>query len=105
MFKQRIAGQNNLFTRIELGDGKIIGSFFKQSYPVSFGQDLFITDSDAFIYWLNEFRVYKAAKGSIAQYDISPDYLFSCGSTYNWDGFWFRKNFTDLNPQLPTTTK
>jgi hypothetical protein len=53
MFKQKIAGQQNLFTRIELGDGKIIGSFFKQPYPVSFGEDLFITDSDAFVYWLN----------------------------------------------------
>lgn len=50
-------------------------------------------DPDAFVYWLNEFRVYKAAKGSIAQYDIGPAYLFSCGSTYNWDGFWFRKDF------------
>jgi hypothetical protein len=37
MFKQKISGQNNLFTRIELGDGKIFGSFFKSAYPVSFG--------------------------------------------------------------------
>lgn len=49
--------------------------------------------------------MYKAAKASIAQYDISPDYLFSCGSTYNWDGFWFRKDFNEINPEMPATTK
>lgn len=96
-FKSSLATRPNLFTRIELGDGKIIGCYFKRPYINRFNSEIFVVDPDAFVFWLNTMRVYKATKNSVSQYDVSPDCLFSVGNTYKWDGFWFHKNFSKIN--------
>lgn len=97
-FKDNLAGKANLFIRIELGDGKVIGCFFKKPYSKRFNTEMFAVDPDAFVYWLDAWKIYKAARNSVSQYDVSPDYLFSVGNTYKWDGFWFLKDFTHINP-------
>lgn len=97
-FKLTLAGKPNLFFRIELGDGKVIGSFFKRPYIKSFNTEMFVVDPDAFVYWLDASKIYKASKNSVSQYDVSPEYLLSIGNTYKWDGFWFLSNFKSINP-------
>ena len=60
---------------------------------------MFMVDKDAFVFWVNQHKVFKAAKNSYAQYDVLPDYLLSVGNTMNWDGFWLESDFKSLNPK------
>lgn len=62
-----------------------------------------MVDLDAFVYELNDSKVFKASKTSVSSYDVSPDYLFSVGNTYKWDGFWFPKDFSKINPDCART--
>ena len=55
-------------------------------------------DFDSFVFWVNEAMVCKASVNSIANYDMGPEHYFSVGNTNNWDGFWFKNNFKEINP-------
>lgn len=88
LFKPRIAGQPNLMFLLEMQDGLKFGVYLPRQFSKTFGEETFMVDKDAFVFWVNERKVFRAADRSYAQYDVSPDYLLSVGNTMNWDGFW-----------------
>jgi hypothetical protein len=90
---------------VELSDGNIIGVFLKRPFVKNFFEDTRMVDKDAFVFWYNQGRIYKAAVNSVAQYDVSMDYFMSVGNTNNWDGFWLKNDFTMLNPGQQSKNK
>lgn len=97
IFKTRLAGQPNLVISIELADSNIFGVYLKRPFVRVFHEDMKMVDKDAFVYWHNEKKIFKAAVNSVAQYDTSLDFCLSVGNTNNWDGFWLKNNFSLLN--------
>lgn len=58
-------------------------------------------DFDSFVFWVNEEQVFKASSNSISNFDMGPEHYFSVGNTNNWDGFWFKNHFKEINPDSP----
>lgn len=54
-------------------------------------------DFESFVFWVNEGQVFKASVNSISNYEMGPESFFSVGNTNNWDGFWFKNNFKQVN--------
>ena len=64
-----------------------------------------MVDKDAFVFWHNQGKVFRAAVNSVTQYDVSMDYFISIGNTNNWDGFWLKGDFTTMSPGQQSKNK
>ena len=56
-----------------------------------------MVDFDSFVFEVSSQRVFKSTTNAISNYNVGPEYFIAVGNTNNWDGFWFKGSFKEIN--------
>ena len=99
--KEKINNKSNLIFLFLAGENRIFGSFIKAQIKV--GNESYTKDKDAFVFSLNNSKIYKILIPEYAIY-FRDDHPILIGNNYNGNGFWVYSGGIDegslANPKI-----